>query len=614
MQDGHDGTTEEFGDTSAANVGTSHSVKNADGSLQQGNSVKYNNKTQGLFVWTAPHLIRATKTLKGQWWVANSEHHSNTRPDQHSKTGNIEPIEINFSHSNAPDKDSDLYPHIAATRIITDTRKIEAGDIFLAVIGENFDGHDFLAMAMDKGAVAAIVSRINHDCTIPQLLVEDTRLAFGHIAAYRRQQHQALKVIAITGSSGKTTVKEMLRSIFLQADNIPNASQSSSQLPPSLQTQTSIQPSSQANSQTLPKGHTTLITRGNLNNDYGVPMMLLELADYHKYAVLELGANHVGEIAYTANIAKPDVACILNIGTAHLGEFGGRDNIAKTKAEIYQALNTDGIAIVPYDDEYANTLREVAQKQTSNIISFGWQFDQLAAEEGKSDNLPDIYATEVVSTATENSFTLHIAKNDTQIDPIALKVTLPMPGRHNVSNALAAASCAYAIGISTDSIVKGLTQAQSTKGRLGRLSLGRHTIIDDTYNANPNAVRAAADVLAVQTGEKILVLGDIGELGDSAQDEHEKLGRSIAAKSIDRLLCVGDYAPNTIKGANSYAAAKNLQQAEAFATKAELLSTLEALILDSNRKNKTCTLLFKGSRSATMETVIESLIARFANE
>lgn len=484
----------------------------------------------GLYTWQADNLIAATQALHGQW-------HQLVDKDQ-----------------------------ITATRIITDTRQIEAGDIFLAIVGENFDGHQFLSAAADKGAIAAIVSQPNSEVSIPQLQVEDTRLAFGQIAAYRRQQHPNLKVIALTGSSGKTTVKEMLRHIFSQVEAARSAGQS-----------------------------TTLVTRGNLNNDFGVPMMLLELEQQHRYAVLELGANHVGEIAYTAELVKPDVACILNIGTAHLGEFGGRDNIAKTKAEIYQSLSASSTAVVPFDDDYTKQLTTTAKKYTPNVIHFGWE--QLEEQDA---TLPDVYATDVETSALQSRFNLHFAAEATEE---GIEVILPMSGQHNVSNALAAAACAYAAGIAPKIIAAGLNQATSSKGRLGRQTLGIHHIIDDTYNANPNSVRAAADVLAAQSGYKILVLGDIGELGDASHDEHYKLGKSIAKKSVDLLLCAGEFAQDTVSGANS----EGMQQAFSYATKAELLPKLKAILAEKNNQQQECTLLFKGSRSATMETLIDDL-------
>ena len=484
----------------------------------------------GLFMWTAEHLEAATAQLKGQW--IGLETTDNER--------------------------------LTATRIITDTRKIEAGDIYLAIVGEKFDGHNFVETAVEKGAVAAIVSQPIADLGVPQLQVEDTRLAFGQIAAYRRQQHPNLKVIALTGSSGKTTVKEMLRHIFTQVEGVHSAEQS-----------------------------TTLVTRGNLNNDFGVPMMLLELEQQHRYAVLELGANHVGEIAYTAAMVKPDVACILNIGTAHLGEFGGRDNIAKTKAEIYQPLTEASTAVVPFDDDYSQQLTNTAKKYTSKVSHFGWQ--QL-----KGAKLPEVYATEVETSALQSRFKLHFGKEATEVE-----VTLPMSGEHNVSNALAAAACAYAAGIAPQVIAAGLNQATSSKGRLGRQTLGMNQIIDDTYNANPNSMRAAADVLAAQSGYKILVLGDIGELGEASRDEHSKLGQAIAQKSVDLLLCAGEFAKDTVAGAKS----QGMQEAYEFDTKAELLPKLQTVLAAKNEQQQPCTLLFKGSRSTTMETLIDDLLS-----
>jgi UDP-N-acetylmuramoyl-tripeptide--D-alanyl-D-alanine ligase len=252
-----------------------------------------------------------------------------------------------------------------STRIITDTRKIEQGDIFLAIQGDNFDGHDYVKTAKDKGAVLAIVSRAV-ESDLPQLVVTDTKLALGKLGAYRRDQHPNLKVVAITGSSGKTTAKEMLGSILNR-----------------------IAP--------------TLITRGNLNNDLGVPMMLLELTDDHRYAVMELGANHLGEIAYTTRLVKPDVACVLNIGTAHLGEFGGRDNIAKTKSEIFQGLS-DGTMPVYEFKQAVNQLKELQNfgvRETTkdgNMISFGLSKNQISNYIKQFDKMIDFAETYGITT------------------------------------------------------------------------------------------------------------------------------------------------------------------------------------------------------------------------
>lgn len=471
-------------------------------------------QSQGLYVWQADNLLAATKTFAGHW-----------------QFGAV-PVESN-NDANKP---------ISSTRIATDTRTIKTGDIFLALTGDNFDGHDYLDIAIEKGAVAAIVSRpIAAD--IAQLVVDDTRLALGQLAAYRRQQHKDLTVIAITGSSGKTTCKEMLGSIF-------------GRLAP------------------------TLITRGNLNNDLGVPMMLLELSDHHRYAILELGANHIGEIAYTAEIVQPDVACILNIGTAHLGEFGSREGICQTKAEIYHTLHDNQFAIVPDKDDFTNQLRRIAEKHTPNVIGFG---------------NTDVSASHLDVEPERSEFKLHIGSEVHDIN-------LPLAGEHNVNNALAAAACAHALNIDISDIVVGLENARPAKGRLNSQLLGMHRLIDDTYNANPHSVRAAAKVLAAQTGTQVMVLGDIGELGEAAISEHQSLGRTIATTGINVLLCVGEYAPYTVAGAQEISAIN----AHAFADKDSLLAYLQSYL--QAQQAQPCTVLFKGSRSMEMETLINALV------
>ena len=472
-------------------------------------------QSQGLYVWQMDNMLAATASLDGHWQL----------PQDHANAGEVA---------------------LASKRIATDTRTIKPGDIFLALSGENFDGHDYIDMAASKGAIAAIVSRptASSDAnTIPQLVVSDTRLALGQLASYRRQQHTDLTVIAITGSSGKTTCKEMLGSIF-------------GRLAP------------------------TLITRGNLNNDLGVPMMLLELSDHHRYAILELGANHIGEIAYTTEIVRPDVACILNIGTAHLGEFGSREGICQTKAEIYHTLTDAQYAIVPDKDDFTNQLRRIAEKHTSHVIGFG---------------NTDVSASHLDVEPERSEFKLHIGN---QIHDI----NLPLAGEHNVNNALAAAACAYALDIEVNDIVVGLENARPAKGRLNSQILGMHRLIDDTYNANPHSVRAAAKVLAAQTGTQVMVLGDIGELGEAAISEHQSLGRTIATTGINVLLCVGEYAPYTVAGAQEVSDIS----AHAFTDKDSLLQYLQPYL--QAQQAKPCTVLFKGSRSMGMETLIHALV------
>ncbi len=466
-------------------------------------------------------------------------------------------------------------------KITTDTRKIEQGDIFLALKGDNFDGHDYVAAAFDKGASLAITSRQVGD--FAQMVVSDTRLALGLLGKYRRDVHPDLTVIALTGSSGKTTTKEMLGAIFGQ-----------------------IAP--------------TLITRGNLNNDLGVPMMLLELTDEHRFAVMELGANHVGEIAYTTALVRPDVACVLNIGTAHLGEFGGQENIARAKAEIYQGLTKQGVAVVPFGDKFGELLEKMASNHTQHIISFGektvplaqagidWQ--ALTAEEAEAvkelENVQlmgDVFADDIEVENTHSTFTLAVGQAD-EITTQTLK--LPFVGEHNVTNALAAASCAVALGVSLALITSGLETATPPKGRLTRIEFGKHLLIDDTYNANPTSMLVAANVLAYENAQRILVLGDIAELGDEAVSEHHKLGQALSVKAnlgaqIDYVLTVGELMSHCTKAINDSGSALI---SEHFADKQALLVRLKALL------DKPSCVLFKGSRSASMETVIHALMGK----
>ncbi|MDH5820227.1 MULTISPECIES: UDP-N-acetylmuramoyl-tripeptide--D-alanyl-D-alanine ligase [Acinetobacter] len=434
-------------------------------------------------------------------------------------------------------------PADAIKRILTDSRDAEQGDAFLALQGERFDAHDFVAQVAASGCQIAIVSR-PLDIDICQLVVDDTRLALGRLGAYRRQQNPQLKVIALTGSSGKTTTKEMLGSIL-------------SRLAP------------------------TLITRGNLNNDLGVPVMLLELRPEHQYAVMELGASHQGEIDYTSNMVQPHVAGIINIGTAHLGEFGGRDGICTAKSEIYAHITET--SIIPAADDFTETIRQAVKTEQS--LSFG------AGGE--------VYASDVVLDAQSSTFTLHT--------PQASKtVQLPFAGEHNVENATAAAAFALAIGIGLDDIVTGLEQAVGAKGRLNFIQHKQYLLIDDTYNANPGSMRAAAEVLAQQQGIRVMVTGDIGELGSSAAMEHYKLGRDlVSVKGINFVVAVGEFAPAAQEGARSTQYGKKMQ---AFLNQEQALPFLIHLI--ETHQPQPMSFLFKGSRYTHMETLMAALMEK----
>ena len=442
---------------------------------------------------------------------------------------------------------------ISVARIISNTRLIQSNDAFLALIGERFDAHNFVADAAKQGAVVAIVSRLIADVSIPQLLVDDTRLALGRLATARRQSFPQLETVALTGSSGKTTTKEMIGSIL-------RAHSSDAEV---------------------------LVTRGNLNNDLGVPMMLLELTPQHRFAVMELGANHIGEIAYTTAMVKPKVAGVLNIGTAHVGEFGGREGIARAKSEIFQGLAADGIAIIPAQGDFSEVIAQAARN--FQTIRFG----------GDQNN-SDVFATHIEILPTSSQFTLN-AKRD------AISVDLPFAGAHNIENALAAAAFALALNIPLGTIAQGLSQAQGTKGRLNflkhTLPNGTLTLIDDTYNANPHSMRAAAQVLTAQAETRVLVLGDIGELGDSAADEHRRLGADLGTMPVDAIFAAGEFATYTIADI-----APNTLHAQAFDHKDQLLVALKNWLQGHTLKSPyQINILFKGSRFTQMETLINTI-------
>lgn len=437
---------------------------------------------------------------------------------------------------------NNIKPQGSFKRVLTDSRYAEYGDVFLALKGERFDAHQFLLQVEQQGCVVAIVEKPQADLNVAQLVVPNTRLALGQLGAYRRRQYSYLKVIAVTGSSGKTTTKEMLGSIL-------------SRLAP------------------------TLITRGNLNNDLGVPMMLLELRPEHQYAVMELGANHQGEIDYTSKLVCPDVAGILNIGTAHMGEFGGREGICTAKSEIYNHLKQDGVAVVPAHDDFTTAINQTTQHLKR--LSFG---------EGG-----DVFASNIQLKAQSSTFTLNTPSGFAD-------VTLPFAGLHNIENALAAVAFALAIDISLSDIVEGLASAKGAQGRLNFIKCNQYTVIDDTYNANPTSMRAAAQVLLQQDGIKVMVIGDIGELGDDAIVAHQKLGRDLSKLPLDIIVAVGEYAKAT---ATSAVLTHKIQ---AFDTQADALPYLINLI--EKHQPQPMSFLFKGSRYTHMEMLMADVMEK----
>ncbi|WP_455426927.1 UDP-N-acetylmuramoyl-tripeptide--D-alanyl-D-alanine ligase [Dryocola sp. LX212] len=420
--------------------------------------------------------------------------------------------------------------------VTTDTRKLTPGCLFVALKGERFDAHDFAQDAVNGGAGALLVSR-KLPIDVPQLVVDDTRLAFGQLAAWVRQQVPT-RVVALTGSSGKTSVKEMTAAILRQCGN-------------------------------------TLYTAGNLNNDIGVPMTLLRLTPEYDYAVIELGANHQGEIAWTVGLTRPEAALVNNLAAAHLEGFGSLAGVAKAKGEIYAGLPAKGIAILNADNnDWLNWQAVIGERKV-------WRFSPNAADS-------DFTATNLHITTHGTEFTLQTPTGD-------VDVIMPQPGRHNIANALAAASLAMAVGAPLEAIKAGLAELKAVPGRLYPIQLAEtHLLLDDSYNANVGSMTAAAQVLSEMPGFRVMVVGDMGELGKDAQDCHREVGEAAKAAGIDRVLSVGSL---------SEIISKASEVGEHFTDKKAVVERLKALLAE----HSIMTILVKGSRSAAMEEVVRAL-------
>nr|WP_207062714.1 UDP-N-acetylmuramoyl-tripeptide--D-alanyl-D-alanine ligase [Motiliproteus sp. SC1-56] len=426
------------------------------------------------------------------------------------------------------------------SRVSTDTRSLQAGELFVALSGPSFDGNQFVAKAAEKGAVGAIVSRLQ-PVALPQLVVADTLQALGQLGALRREAFNG-PVVAITGSSGKTSVKEMLAAI--------------------LRTQGE-----------------TLATRGNLNNAIGAPLTLLELTPAHRYAVIELGASGAGEIAYTVGLARPEVAVLNNAGGAHLEGFGSLEGVVRAKGEIFDGVKPGGTGVVNLDDANA----EVWLRQLKGRPHLTFSLVSAHA---------DLFASHL-EQRPGGAFEFVLNTHRGQVG-----VQLQVLGHHAVANALAAAAAAQALGVELDAIREGLESFTGVSGRLAsyRAQQGAR-VIDDSYNANPDSVRAALEVLAAQPGQRFLVLGDMAELGAERAALHAEVGRRAAEAGIDGLLATGPLGAESVRAF----AAEGGAQGHAFADKAALLAWL------SPRLSEESVILVKGSRSAGMETVVEAL-------
>jgi UDP-N-acetylmuramoyl-tripeptide--D-alanyl-D-alanine ligase len=440
---------------------------------------------------------------------------------------------------------------LVADRVHTDSRSVQPGDLFVALRGERFDGNQFIAQAKAQGAVAVVCEASGEaEATrhgLPAMLVPDARLALGELAAGWRAQF-SLPVIAVTGSNGKTTVTQMIASI-LRAH----------------------------------AGGDALSTQGNLNNDIGVPLTLFNLRAHHRIAVVELGMNHPGEIAYLSKLAQPTVALVNNAQREHQEFMGTVEAVAHENGAVLQFLPSNGVAVFPSDDDFTPVWQALAVDRAQR--TFAMTRDAAAQPS-------DVRAAVVVWQSGAWQFTLKTTEG-------TAPVHLHIAGRHNVKNALAASACALAAGVPLAQVAQGLIAFEPVKGRSRALVLhtagGDITLVDDTYNANPDSVRAAIDVLAELPAPRLLVLGDMGEVGNQGPEFHAEVGAYAAERGLDALYTVGDLCQHA---AQAFGAARH------FDDMAHLLAMTTAQVGEFQ------SVVVKGSRFMKMERVVEALLSQ----
>jgi UDP-N-acetylmuramoyl-tripeptide--D-alanyl-D-alanine ligase len=432
-------------------------------------------------------------------------------------------------------------------RVNTDSRTCQAGDLFVALKGERFDANDFLAQVATSGATAALAERGLDAVKLAGVQVPDTRIALGQLAKGWRSQFN-LPVIAVTGSNGKTTVTQMIASILRAGF-----------------------------------GDDALATQGNLNNDIGVPQTLLRMRAHHRSAVVELGMSHPGEIAGLADMTQATVALVNNAQREHQEYMATVEAVAQENGEAIKALPTHGVAVFPAHDEYSSLWQSLAGKRACMRFSMTGEAEVKLL---KADWLNDHWAVEAQTPAGVLHTQLHIA------------------GRHNVGNALAATACALSAGVSLNIIEQGLNSFEPIKGRsraFGIQCQGRDiTVVDDTYNANPDSVRAAIDVLAELPAPRLLVLGDMGEVGTQGPEFHQEVGLHAAQMGIDHVLCLGDLAAHTATACG--VSAQHMAD----------IDTLNQRVMQ--QLPQLGSVLVKGSRFMKMERVIEAISACHDNK
>lgn len=435
--------------------------------------------------------------------------------------------------------------------ISTDSRTTKPGDLFVALTGPHFDGHDHVEQAVKAGAVAVLVHR-NISTGVLALKVDDTRRALGDTANFWRKKFP-IPVVAVTGSNGKTTVKEMLARVFARRGDV-------------------------------------LATQGNLNNDIGVPLTLLRLRENHRFAVIEMGANRPGEIRYLSALAQPRAAVVTNAAPAHLAGFGSVADVVQAKSEIFTALDDDGIAFVNHDDQHAQTFKRNASPHRT--VSFGFtEGANVTADRATIKTI--INANGFVTTARVRA---NLGGVITSFD-----LKLPLAGEHNVLNALATCAITLSLGFSVQEICDGLAAMTPVPGRLvPRIAVSGVQLIDDSYNANPGSVKAAIDVLMNCAGPRVLALGDMLELGAESAQMHNAIGVYAREKGVDALYATGSYCKEAVIGFGP--------SAWFFSDSAALGAAMREDILSG--RLVAATILVKGSRGIEMENVVRALITQ----
>lgn len=426
--------------------------------------------------------------------------------------------------------------------VVIDSRLVKEDYLFIASKGERVDGHDFIEAAITQGAMAVVCEKVPDNISVPYILVKDSLIALKDIAEWYRMQLN-IPVIGITGSVGKTSTKEFVSSVLSQKYCVHK-------------------------------------TAGNYNNEIGLPLTILQIKEEHEIAVLEMGISNFGEMHRLSKIARPNYCLLTNIGQCHLENLGSRHGILKAKSEIFDFMNEDGTVVINGDDDMLSTIHEVKRKAP---IRYGLS----------SDN--DVWAENIKSHGLKGS------SCDIHIKSEVCHVNIPMPGKHMILNALAAAAVGSALGLSKEEIAQGIERIQPVKGRNNIIEHNNRTIIDDCYNANPVSMKAAIDLLSMADTRKVAILGDMGELGDDEIKLHEEIGSYAISKNIDIILCVGKLS------SHMYNAAKETlidpsNRLFYYETRDDLIKALPDILKDGD------TVLIKASHFMGFDAIVNELL------